>query len=257
MPTWKKLPGLAKDIAVDAAGVAWVIGTTPTQGGFALRRFNKVLQRWDDIGGVGGVRISCGSTSPVVVNDVGEISYLVGYWSDWFPFASGLRVLPIWRRLNGRASDVGAGGVRGQTFDQIYKADAAQLSSGYDVSAFEDTDWVALNKKAVSIACSHTLYSAQGETVGIIDEQNEIWVCGFGKSWRKLPGTGKDIALGAGELWIIGTDLVGSNYSVFRWSGVSGKWEQVPRGFGVRIACGPDGLPWVVNAADEIWQYSS
>jgi hypothetical protein len=50
MHCWKKLPDLANDIAVDAAGVAWVVGTTSRPGGYAVRRWDQGNSRSEDRG---------------------------------------------------------------------------------------------------------------------------------------------------------------------------------------------------------------
>ena len=64
---------------------------------------------------------------------------------------------------------------------------------------------------------------------------------------------GKDIGVGAdGSVWLIGTDPVGagSDFGVCKWNGTN--WDGVGGG-GVRIAVGPDGTPWVVNSAGQIF----
>jgi hypothetical protein len=68
-----------------------------------------------------------------------------------------------------------------------------------------------------------------------------------------LPGLGKDIGVGAdGSVWVIGTNPVGAgaDFGVHKWNGTS--WDGVDGG-GVRIAVGPDGTPWVVNSAGQIF----
>jgi hypothetical protein len=69
-----------------------------------------------------------------------------------------------------------------------------------------------------------------------------------------VPGRAKDIGAGSdGSVWVIGTDAVGAarDFGVHRWTGRT--WETIDGG-GVRIAVDPDGRPWVVNSAGQIFQ---
>jgi hypothetical protein len=75
--------------------------------------------------------------------------------------------------------------------------------------------------------------------------------------WKQLPGQARDVGVGAnGTAWIIGTSPVGSSgsgvdFGIYRWNGIN-NWEGVSGG-AVRIAVGPDGMPWIVNAAGQIF----
>ena len=95
MAWWEKMPGAAKDVAVDRFGTAWVIGNNPAVGGFGVHRWNATTNDWDQASG-GGVKIACGRNSVIIVNDANEIYRGVG-----FP--------PVWTKLPGSAKDVGAG----------------------------------------------------------------------------------------------------------------------------------------------------
>jgi hypothetical protein len=71
-------------------------------------------------------------------------------------------------------------------------------------------------------------------------------------TWKQLPGTARDIAIGAdNSAWVIGTNAVQGGYGIHRWDG--GNWQAVDGG-AVRIAVGPDGMPWVVNDSGQIYQ---
>jgi len=73
-------------------------------------------------------------------------------------------------------------------------------------------------------------------------------------TWKQLPGLGTDIAIGAeGSAWVIGTNPVQGGFGIYRWDG--GNWIGVDGG-AVRIAVGPDGTPWVVNDAGQIYHRS-
>ena len=67
--------------------------------------------------------------------------------------------------------------------------------------------------------------------------------------WEPLPGRAKDIAVGAdGSVWIVGSGV--TNGDVYKWNGSS--WVLIG-GSGVLIAVGPQGDPWVVNFASDLY----
>jgi len=71
-------------------------------------------------------------------------------------------------------------------------------------------------------------------------------------TWKDLPGLAKDIAVGAdGTAWVIGAIAVNGGFTIHRWDG--GNWPAVDGG-AVRIAVAPDGHPWVVNDAGQIYE---
>ncbi|AMC11517.1 hypothetical protein Lupro_09665 [Lutibacter profundi] len=74
-------------------------------------------------------------------------------------------------------------------------------------------------------------------------------------TWHRMPGTAKDIGIGAnGDIWIIGSDAINSNYGIYKWNGT--QWVKFP-GAAVRIDVGPNGTPWVVNSFDDIYKLSN
>ena len=76
-----------------------------------------------------------------------------------------------------------------------------------------------------------------------------------GASWGEDKGReARDIACGAGgEVWVIGTNSVGNgDFGIHCYRG-SNDWRSIDGG-GVRIAVHPDGMPWVVNAANEVFR---
>ena len=74
--------------------------------------------------------------------------------------------------------------------------------------------------------------------------------------WETLPGLARDIAHGAdGSAWIVGVDSVGyGDLGISKW--VGSVWASA-NGGGVRIGVAPNGVPWTVNAAGEIYRHSS
>lgn len=73
--------------------------------------------------------------------------------------------------------------------------------------------------------------------------------------WSSVAGLANDIGVGAnGAVWVIGTDSEGgAGYGVHRWTG-SG-WQKISGG-AKRIDVDPQGNPWVVNNAGQIWKHN-
>lgn len=73
-------------------------------------------------------------------------------------------------------------------------------------------------------------------------------------TWKNLPGLAKDIAIGKdGTVWIVGTNAIRGGFGLWYWDG--GAFVADPaNGGGVRIAVAPDGHPWVVNDANDIYE---
>jgi hypothetical protein len=72
-------------------------------------------------------------------------------------------------------------------------------------------------------------------------------------TWQHLPGSAKDIGVGAdGSVWIIGTNPSGNkdNFGVHKWTGKD--WAGVEGG-GVQISVDKSGSPWMVNAMGNIF----
>ena len=62
-------------------------------------------------------------------------------------------------------------------------------------------------------------------------------------SWQRMPGTGKDVSVGAdGSVFVVGNG--DGNEPVYRWNGSA--WEN-RGGSAVLIAVGPNGAPWTVD----------
>ena len=69
-----------------------------------------------------------------------------------------------------------------------------------------------------------------------------------------MPGAARDIAIGAdGSVWVIGLDPAPGGNGLHRWQ--YGQWQRNDGG-GVRVAVGPDGQPWVVQANGNVLRRS-
>jgi hypothetical protein len=218
VPTWVKLSGRGRDIAVGASGAAFVIGTddpAPGNGGIYEREGGG----WRNVGGH-GTRIACDPAGNWwVVNAAGEI---------WGPGG----------RKPGNARDIGIG-----ADGSVYVIGADELVPGNGaIFRLRGDRWRATGGHGTRIAVDPS-----GQC-WVVNSRGEIW----GPGGRK-PGRGRDIGVGAdGTVWLIGTDTPApGNHGVYKWTG-SG-WRRV-EGHGVAISVGPDGKPWVVQADGEIWQ---
>jgi hypothetical protein len=121
--------------------------------------------------------------------------------------------------------------------------------SGYKVFRFDEIDWVrdynAPPGRRVAVG-------PEGD-IWILDDLNNIHRYTAG-SVQSL-GQAHDIAVGAdGSVWIIGMPEVAGGFRIYKWSG-SG-WTNFAGG-AVRIAVEPDGTPWVVNAAGDIFRFNA
>ena len=66
--------------------------------------------------------------------------------------------------------------------------------------------------------------------------------------WDEKPGLAQDIGVNfQGDLWITGVDS-----RIYRWTGVA--WDIADGGLAVNIAVAPGGVPWVINAAGEVFR---
>ena len=65
-----------------------------------------------------------------------------------------------------------------------------------------------------------------------------------------MPGKAIDIAVGTnGSVWVLGADGTPHRWDGSKWIAISGK--------GTRIAVDPQGNPWVVNAARNIFRHAN
>jgi hypothetical protein len=97
----------------------------------------------------------------------------------------------------------------------------------------------------VGFGCGPELDGPVEETIGVSESSLRT-------SWSQLPGLAYDIGVGANEqAWVIGTNPTPGGFGIFRWTGSS--WAAV-EGAAVRIAVDPQGLPWIVNNAGNIFR---
>ena len=70
--------------------------------------------------------------------------------------------------------------------------------------------------------------------------------------WTRQPGLARDVGAGAdGSVWIIGTNATPGGNEIYKFNGTG--WD-LSDGGALRITVGPDGVPWVVNINNHIFQ---
>jgi hypothetical protein len=75
-------------------------------------------------------------------------------------------------------------------------------------------------------------------------------IAGRGGEWKRLPGEGKDIAVGVkGAAWSIGARRETGGFAIQQWSGSN--WKRTADG-AVRIAVDDGGQPWVVDSNHQV-----
>jgi hypothetical protein len=73
----------------------------------------------------------------------------------------------------------------------------------------------------------------------------------------QVPGAATNVSIGAdGSVWKIGADPNGPyGNHIYRWNDTTSSWTAFD-GAGIRIAVGPDGLPWILTNGGGIWRFS-
>jgi hypothetical protein len=72
--------------------------------------------------------------------------------------------------------------------------------------------------------------------------------------WWRYSGCGLDIAVGGSAAWLVGCGDTSGGYVIRRLDSVATcDWKSVSGG-GLRIAVGPDGIPWLVNRDGNIYR---
>jgi M6 family metalloprotease-like protein len=138
-----------------------------------------------------------------------------------------------------RDIDVGPGG-------QIYGVGALDVAGGNGlVYKWRDRNWEPFSGSGVRIA---------------VDGDGNPWLVNASRQvsrfrdgrWETVSAGAQDIAVGGGQVFVVGSDGPGTNGSVARWNGAD--FVRVG-GYGTRITVDPDGRPWVVNSLREVWRH--
>jgi hypothetical protein len=225
------LPGAATDISVGANGSAWVIGANTVGGGHGIYRWNGTT--WVGVPG-GALHIAVDPAgNPWVVNSTHQIySWNGGGWV--------LRP--------GAANDIAIGGD-----GSVWVIGTIAAGGGnFGIYGLASAGWVRISGAGTTIGAgpdglpwvinaAHRIFRLTAQVQG----QNVIF------TWVGLPGAATNIGVGDLTAWVIGASPSGSgNFGIYHWTGTT--WASIPGGATV-VAAGPDGNPWVINAAHRIY----
>jgi hypothetical protein len=243
--TWGKLPGLARDIGAGADGSVWVIGTNPIGNDFGIFRWTG--RGWEAVDGA-AVRIDVDENGdPWVVNSAGQVFRRVNDRWLQLPDLSSVSVGGI--TIPAAAKDIGIG-ANGAVWITARMRVGMQFQFG--VFKWTGTSWDRVDGSAERIDVDRSgnpwVVNSAGEIFRRVNDH-----------WEQLPRHARDIGIGAdGSVWIIGTDQVGfvalgtgQNFDILRWNGSD--WETIDGG-GTQITVDDDGVPWLANAAGEIFR---
>jgi hypothetical protein len=148
-----------------------------------------------------------------------------------------------WNPVAGCAKDVG-GGAGGH----VWHIGCNAVAGGFGIYGYDGKGgWSGVSGGGTRIAVD-----PQGRPA-IVNDRGEIHTYD-GRNWNRIPGAGRDIAIGAGgHTWVIGTNAVQGGYGIHRWSGNG--WQAV-QGGAVRIAVDPAGNAWVASDAGNIFRWN-
>ena len=129
--SWHKMPGAAHDIGASSANNLWVIGTTPTAGGYQIFRWDG--GQWERVDG-GAVRIAVDPQGrPWVVNNNGDIFRLTGDNQ--------------WQQMPGKGSDIAIG-----QDGSVWLIGTNAESGGYGIFHWIGSNWQKVEGAAVRIS---------------------------------------------------------------------------------------------------------
>lgn len=159
------------------------------------------------------------------------------------------REMGNWKPLPGLATDIAHGGDGSVWIIGLNENAGGFVGRGgttteAGIHKWNGTGWDQIDGAAVSIA---------------VDQKGNPWVINGngsifrrqGNAWVVLPGTGKDIAIGGGEVYIVGTNPVQGGFGIYRWSEATGKFTDV------ELAHSGGGTSVAVNAKGEVFVTTS
>jgi hypothetical protein len=220
---WAQISGGAKTICIGADGSTYVLGTDDNSGNHSI--FKLVNGSWVNIPGWATAIAVAPDGTPWVVNSLGNIFK---------------RVSGSWSQLSGGARDISIG-VDGT----VYILGTDNNSGNHSIFKLVNGSWVNVPGWAISIAVG------PGGAPWVVNSDGNIFRRD-GSSWTQLPGSATSISVGAdGSIYITGTDNSSGSHGLFKW--INGVWRRMG-GWGVRITGDLNGMAWVTNSNNEIFQ---
>lgn len=145
-----------------------------------------------------------------------------------------LNFQPIWQRVVGDATDIGVG-----ADGSVWVIGTDERSGGYGIYHWIGTDWERVHGGGVRIDVDpHGI-------PWVLNNKHQIHRLVDG-IWEQLHGDTRDIGIGAdGSVWVT------AGGGTYKWNGLG--WDRFG-GSGVRIDVDPNGLPWIIDHTDDIYQ---
>jgi hypothetical protein len=162
-----------------------------------------------------------------------------------------------WDLIPGRARDIDIGR-DGSVY--IIGAAASAWGGGYQIWKWNGTGWNLLDGGAEKIAVSPSGVAWVVNSRGEIFRRNSS-----GTGWNLMPafdtgidgtpGRARDIDIGAnGSVFIIGTLTTSGGYKIYEWyEEIESRWYPV-NGGATKITVSPEGVPWIINSAQTLYQ---
>jgi hypothetical protein len=246
--------GQAHDIGVggdgtdgDTAPDVWIIGNTPSSGGFVVQKWNGSSFVSVADGGSGERIAVTPNGRPWVVTDSGTI------WER----ATSSTASATWTQRAGCATDIGIGGTGAS--GAVWVLGCSALNGGFSPHQWNGTTFVQdVNAGAAAVRIAV-------DSAGIpwaVNSNNEIFrrttASATTGTWTQIAGGATDIGIGpANYPWVLGATATGSGFRIYVWNDqrasvggspppndVAGQWLQRP-GSATSISVGFDGEPWV------------
>ncbi len=258
---WEAVTGTAADIAVGGDGVVWSIGAFGSDGNGLVQRWDPTSSSWTSHPGA-GVRIAADGDGVVWVVNAAGYTYRKAPGSQAWEVGERPQVANVEGMLEIAAATDGS----------VWGLAKAPVAGGRQLM------------RCVPGNGTHTWLPVSGGATAVsVGPDGLPWVVNdAGAIMNLIPGAGADRYNGGGATWIdvsvqdrrasdvglgVGTLVrawVTTDTNIYAWNGRqpnqprSGTtlrlgWENIGGG-AVRVATGPDGLPWVVNKAGNVYR---
>jgi hypothetical protein len=235
-PGWRQVPGNAHDIAFGADGSRWIIGSSPTAGGFFIDYWNGSGWTATEIGALKIALAPAGD--PWAVNSLYQVYHRPGGVGGAWGYVPGVA-----------ANDVAVG-----RNGSVWVVTNTARAGGYAPAYWNGSGWTVVAGGIVKIAVD-----PQGNPWAI-NNANAIFRMVNGV-WQYVPGqTATDISIGAdGTVYILGTTPIPVGYGPLRWNPSQGNWIRMDdngASGGTSVEVDVNGAPWILNAniQDAIYQ---
>ncbi len=237
---WQQVAGRARDIGVDANGVAWIISKDEkVVGGYAIYKADPTgAAAWASVEG-GAVHIAVTPRGDVwTVDDAGAVRYRKARDTAWSDVAGKARVI-----------SVDAAGA-------VWKIADPAIGDDYSIAKYHDAAWEPVDGSALHLAVG------MGDAAWTVKSNGEIYWRHNGK-WTLQDGMhAADIAVDAkGPAWVLSASAdPDGNYHIYQDDGFHGMhngwhWHAIP-GSAVRIVMQQNGIPWVLRKDGSIFRSS-